>query len=89
MSLGKTIVGMLEETKNLQKRVDEMTKPRPMSEAPRDLTRIIAFERDGTPVVVIGMKKGFAYPGGSWEDYLIEEEFLGWLPCPTYTGEAA
>lgn len=79
----------------------EQVKPRPMSEAPRDGTVILVFCLTvsypypmawGGPSEFIEHEDDDTLTEGwrmTWDDAeFLDHELLGWLPCPTYTGEA-
>lgn len=73
--------------------------PRPMATAPRDGTVVLVFV-EGTdfphPMCYaksVRSRPYFAQPKGeawrmAWDDFAMrDEDLLGWLPAPTYSGE--
>lgn len=75
-----------------------MTEWRPMSEAPRDETRVLLAIREGTASerVIIAAWQPRAYPDGCWstDHYSMDDGYshpetdaLGWMPLPVPPAE--
>ncbi len=56
----------------------KITEERPMSEAPKDGTRILGFWRNGECIVVWWN----ADADGWWSDAGDYADVVGWTPCP-------
>lgn len=65
--------------------------PRPMSEAPRDGAVILGFYKSDIyqcPFPVKWNDQSNCWGVVMGLEWFRPDEMLGWLPCPTYTGEA-
>lgn len=79
----------------LQSRIDELTTLRPMADAPRDGTRVLAYNHVDEEWQVIAwesngrdQEKFFWYSGHSFLDSFGESDFLGFVHLPEIEGGA-